>query len=419
MSSKSGATPDDVRVTRRQSGRENSSASAMPESARDLKSTVASFWPGAEVTYDGTKRGAAAVYHYVPNARRPRLLVPGRPRGGAARAMLRFSSTLSPKEVIGRGVLASALGLAGPEMMMPDRITVHKAQDSLTEHMSTLLGEPVAIAITIGNARVNRKPVVQVFDGRGRVLAYAKIGDSDVSRADVRGEATSLRAIEGRLEGFEVPRLISLTEWQGMVVMLITAVRTSPQNPRLSTSIPLAAMDSFSLQLGHTTAALTEVPHWAAMRSISSGDLGGRLGDLMRKMEEIAETAPDVTVGSWHGDWTGWNMARRRGLVQLWDFERFSTGVVQGMDAFHYAINAATLRGGISDRVVRIGLEQALEVMGDGVRQRIVAGAYLATIAHRYCQSVAGEHGDLIVKHAATIIEALEWWLPQIHGARR
>lgn len=389
-----------------------------PDGAQALLATISSFWPGAEVSFGGDSRGADAAFHFMPNASRPRLLIPG-DRRGAALAMQRFSAALSPKEMLGRCAAAALLRTAGPAAVARETIVVRGGQDSLQQHIAGLLGEPVTMAVTIGNARVNRKPVLQIFDAQGRTLAFAKVGDSVVAASDVRGEAARLAEIEGRLERFEIPRVLSLTQWQGMVVMLITAVRTVPQDPRRFWRIPLAAMDDFSLQLGHSTAPLAEVPSWQRLRAAQDDFAGTRLPELMEQVEQAAAAAPELVVGSWHGDWTGWNMAVRDDVVQLWDFERFESGVVQGMDAFHYAVNAATLREGITLSAFQGGFDHALVSLGDGLRQRLVAAAYLVTAASRYITAAAGDQGHLIAGRADTIVEALSWWLPRIHSARR
>ena len=44
-----------------------------------------------------------------------------------------------------------------------------------------------------------------------------------------------------------------------------------------------------------------------------------------------------VDFGSWHGDWAPWNMGYRDDIVQLWDWERFSSPVPIGFDAIHFA----------------------------------------------------------------------------------
>ena len=50
-------------------------------------------------------------------------------------------------------------------------------------------------------------------------------------------------------------------------------------------------------------------------------------------------------------------MSRRRGRLQLWDWERFETGVPLGLDRCHYAVNAVTRRDGTDVASVMRGFE--------------------------------------------------------------
>ena len=96
--------------------------------------------------------------------------------------MLRFSAALSAPDTVKRlGVSGLLRGRAYAPFQ--DRITVEERAGSLRSHLGDVFGEPVDLSLGLGTARANRKPVLQVFDARGRSLAFVKIGVTPVTEA--------------------------------------------------------------------------------------------------------------------------------------------------------------------------------------------------------------------------------------------
>ena len=94
-----------------------------------LVETVERLWPDAEavrVTSRNPVDVPATTRHrelaVVPDAASARLLIPAE-RPGAARAMLRFSASLGPREVVQRIGVAAGLRVIGTRML-PDRIQI-------------------------------------------------------------------------------------------------------------------------------------------------------------------------------------------------------------------------------------------------------------------------------------------------------
>jgi hypothetical protein len=60
-------------------------------------------------------------------------------------------------------------------------------------------------------------------------------------------------------------------------------------------------------------------------------------------VEGVGKAHGDLPLdfGAWHGDWTPWNMAWHRGVLRLWDWERFARGVPDGFDLLHYRLQEA------------------------------------------------------------------------------
>ena len=352
----------------------------------------------------------------VPNARSPRLLLPAGNPVASSRAMLRFSAALTGRDVLQRVGVSSALR-ARTTAAFPDRIVVAERGGSLRQHLGDVFGEPVDFSLGLGTARANRKPVLQVFDARGRSLAFVKVGDTELTESLVRAEAASLgRLAEVDLPStLEVPSLLHFGVWEGAVLLAMTSLETTPwQRPRRQFTVPGAEMsrlhDAF---VDRAPGPLEEMALWGSMaralESLSALPERERLGEALDALAALAADRP-LLAGAWHGDWTPWNMSRRRGRLQLWDWERLETGVPPGLDACHYGVNAVCRRDGLSVESVRRGLE--LAATGDESPEgHLAAGVYLAAITCRYLQGAELDVGAAIVERSRVMLDALCGWL--------
>lgn len=360
----------------------------------------------------------------VPHARAPRILLPAANPVAASRAMLRFSAALAPRDVLQR-VGVSGLLRARTLAAFPDRITVSERAGSLRDYLNGVFGEPVDVSLGLGTARANRKPVLQVFDSRGRSLAFVKVGDLAVTEALVRREAQSLQQLAaGDLPAlFEVPRLLHLGEWEGAVVLAMTPLETSfRQRPARQFVVPHEEMSMLHRAFAEGARPLTDTALWAAMVEARESLVPSATSDrLEQALAALAETARDrpLAVGAWHGDWTPWNMSRRRGRLQLWDWERFETGVLSGLDACHYGVNTVCRRDGVGVESVLRGLALAGIDRDRSSEGHLVAATYLAVITSRYLQGVETELGAMIADRSLVMLDALCVWLGLEERVRR
>lgn len=394
---------------------ERSGEALLSESAGALLGVLGEFWPDgdARVLKRGDPNFGSAGYAFVPNARQARLLIPiDRPRA-AAEAMHKFSAALSMREIVGRSAAALAfrIGLAS---LLPDRVLLPGATPlSLSEYLAQVLGEPVTYTVSVGSARANRKPILQVFSRSGRTIAYAKIGDGPVSAADVSKEAVSLSAVGDRLPAnFEIPEKLHFGYWNEVPVLLISPLRVGAgQRPMRWLRIPTQEMIQFSACFAAGESGLVNSPFWTRLlngtQRLRSRDRRHRLESLC---DAISSAAGGIqfSIGAWHGDWTPWNMAISRGRLQLWDWERFETGVPLGLDIVHFAVNAVTRRAGFDVVAIRDALELSEKALPnwDPVVLRLTQASYLAAVALRYSTSAEGPNGDLIAKQADIALEA-------------
>lgn len=385
--------------------------------AAALVSTVEQLWPDARVEVVRARRPdptARADLVVLPDSRRPRLLLPTS-RRAAAGAVNRFSAAASRREVLARTAASAAFRL-GATGLLPERIRVHGgSDDSLADHLAAQLGErSIDFSLGIGPARVNRKPVLQLFAPDGRTVGFAKVGTTDTSRADVTAEAQALGTLTGRrLTTLRAPRPLYVGEWRGLVVLVQEHLAVPARRLlRGRTPTPLAAMDELTDAFPGDPVPLTQLPWWD--RCSRQGSLAPDpllAGRFQHALDRLAAAHPDpVDVGAWHGDWTPWNMAPDGDRVLVWDWERFETGVPRGLDRMHHAVNVATLAHGHAPDVVRRALVEAGADPARGAG-RPTGAAYLVAVTARYLAMSAAPTGELIVPRAEAMLVALERWL--------
>lgn len=352
----------------------------------------------------------------VPSAQSPRILLPAGNPVAASRAMLRFSAALAPRDVAQRlGV--SALLRARSTMAFQDRIVVSEREGSLRHHLGEVFGEPVDLSLGLGTARANRKPVLQVFDARGRSIGFAKVGDNAVTEPLVAAEAEALGRLGevGLPSRFEVPELVHVGRWEGSLVLAMTSLETSwRQRPSRQFVVPVEEMSLLHGAFADGVRPLTEMPLWEAMvrtqAALSPSSARARLEESLHALAAAAGDHP-LAVGAWHGDWTPWNMGRRRGRLQLWDWERLETGVPPGLDRCHYAVNAVCRRDGVSVDSVLRGLALAGMDPDPSGEQLVLAASYLAAITCRYLSGSETDQGAAIAERSLVMLDALCAWL--------
>lgn len=351
----------------------------------------------------------------VPSTRSPRLLVPSSSPRAASASLLRFSSALGPREVASRVGLAAVLrtGLAAA---MPG-VEVSEGGRSLRRHLADVLGEEVEVSFGLGSARANRKPVLEVFDGRGRRLAFAKVGTTPASTALVSGEADALRRL-GEIDlgpALVVPRLISLAAWEGLTVLVMTALPSRAR--RRGAEVPLPRCEAHALAEAFSCGAgpLDQTPWWS--RLVTTGrrldPVEPRLLALLSALRHLDLDLDDpLEHGAWHGDWTPWNQSSTPQGLALWDWERFETGVPRGLDVCHFAVNTATRREGATTRSIDAGLRVAGLDRGRPHDVRLGV-AYLVTIAERYLDDLGhatGEARTMLQQRTSVVLDVADSW---------
>lgn len=383
--------------------------------AAALCATAARLWPPparVSITDAGQERETGHViaeFALLPSAAKPRLAVPLHAPRVAGRMLQRFSHDLAIPARALRAFAAGIMGVPGVTATLGaalrHRLVVTAPDTTGSESLSAWLAEVLGVEATIlglgvGTARANRKPVLPVCDRDGALLAFLKIGDTDVAKDLVRGEARALREFTatGSPAGLDVPRVLYHDTWHGLEVLALTPLRTTRRRWQARDSVPRFAMRDLAEHLGTSRMPLAATPTWRAMKArtarVAEREQAATLRAAIAAVErEYGEQV--VTVGCWHGDWTAWNMSWRQNRVQLWDFERFETGAPIGLDYAHYLVQSTLRTGGTAaaEGLLDAGLPTDPIVLASNPIG-LVEATYLLRLADRYVHASQLPEGE-------------------------
>ena len=295
----------------------------------------------------------------VPNARNPSMLVPLAP-GATARASL---DELTKR---GRPRLEKAARLAsrvGGLHVLP-RLIVNRSGDDVQSVLDAMLDDQVMFSMIVGRVRALQKPVLRIMNREGVTVAFAKIGVSEVTRALVRHEAQVLSGFaHDPPRHFSAPSLRGIREW-GELVILAQAPMFGGDRPD-DQAVRRAAVEIVE-RGSAATATLSESSWWHDLRArVAQLPASNPHADaLSRVARRIARDCGGVLVraGSWHGDFTEWNMCSDGMSLHIWDWEGCTGPVPAGFDLLHYRFQGDVVVRGIHPTVA---LRHLLDDSGD------------------------------------------------------
>ncbi|GLY84919.1 hypothetical protein [Actinoallomurus iriomotensis] len=361
---------------------------------------VARLWPDAEVG-TGSGTGAVREFAFLPNAERPRLLLPAGVPAAAAGALRRYSHDLGARQRVTRVLTTAAVRAGLADRALRDRLLVTGAGESVEDRLGALLGRPVVVSVGLGSERANRKPILHALTPRGEPLAFVKVGDSPMARELITGEAAALgRLAERSFHGLRVPQVLHHGEWRGLDLLVLSPLPTGPLSFRSRRDAPVAAMREL---IGETRRGpLAESGFWSRFGDVPLEDLdqGKRLADAVGRIGETYG-GDEVEFGAWHGDWTPWNMAWHRGAVQLWDWERYDPEVPAGLDLLHYRLQTGGGYDTWPDPAILAPLGQT------GRTAAITTELYVLELTRRYLVAAQGDLGTPLRAQATTLLDLL------------
>jgi hypothetical protein len=284
-----------------------------------------------------------AEYVVVPDARRPRLLVPLTSRRVAAAAVRRYAEPQSRLARLKREAVVAALRTGASAVLLRDRLHVSgRAGDSIDGYLREALGMDLALSIHIGPARANRKPVLQLLTPDGSTVGFAKLGTGDLTRRLVRAEAAALSTLSRQgLRNLSVPRVLHSGQWNGNEVLVQSALPVWLPRAPLTRERLTAAMREVATSGSLRRGQLDDSTYWIELRhrlrTVADQPDGGALAAAAQTLVE-RRGSTILRYGAWHGDWAPWNMAPLADTLLVWDWERFTADVPLGFDAVHHEL---------------------------------------------------------------------------------
>jgi hypothetical protein len=343
-----------------------------------------------------------AEYVVVPDARRPRLLVPNTSRKVASAAVRRYAEPQSRGARLKRDAVVAALRTGASSVLLRDRIKITgPAAESIDGHLRAELGRDLAVSIHIGPARANRKPVLQLISPDGETFGFGKLGTGPLTQRLVKAETNSLNVLGTvGLTKLTVPKVLHAGQWRGLQVLIQSALPVWLPRAPLTERRLTAAMLDIAGCCGFHTGTLVGSAYWAELRGRLAGVSDRAEGAALASAAEmLAHHAGDrnLRYGAWHGDWAPWNMGNLADALLVWDWERFATGVPVGFDAVHHELQRRIQATDDAADAVEATVRKAAELLKpfgvDTQAHELTALLYLVDLAARYLTDRQAEAG--------------------------
>ena len=363
----------------------------------------------------------------LPGLREPRLVVPAGRRPAAA-AVRRYGEPGSVRSALAARALAALLASGVGARTFRDRlqVSVPSGAQTIESRLSELLGQPVLVSVHLGAARANRKPVLQLLTAAGETLGFAKVGINPLTASLVRAERAALERLDAAgLRQLHAPRVLGSDRWNDLEILVLSPLpvwqrRTPPQPGALQ-----RAMTEIAAVAGVRECKLAGSDYWqhltARLEAAGGGTEHSALRSALADLESVAGSTT-LRFGSWHGDWTPWNMASTAQGLLVWDWERFTTPAPAGFDALHCWLQAEV----VGNRREPAGAANAcvqrapalLEPFGVARQEaRLTALLYLADLSVRYLADRQEQAGAALGAPRRWLLPALTAGIGELPGS--
>lgn len=339
------------------------------------------------VVVDRPPPGYRSVFAFraLPNARHPYLLMPLDSRATAAGSVHHIGNPLKRRMRVAESALSLSFRMGVGQRILDQQL--HVCVPEATElEAPTLIARALGLvgrtdlstAMILGRDRPNRKPVLKLLATDGKPVAFAKVGWNDVSRDLVRHEAEVLAAMgtdDRRPSSFRVPSVIGYEPGDRVDLLVVTPV---PQANGLRggppSDVPMRATHEVAVGGGVSWDALTASAYRSSLRervTAAADDAGNPVGPAQAEAFERLDLeygSREIPFGSWHGDWTPWNMTRVDETLYVWDWERAEGTVPVGLDLMHFDFDVRVkIDGRPADRAIHDSVLESgprLEALG-------------------------------------------------------
>ncbi|MGN6793575.1 MAG: hypothetical protein ACTHJW_14415 [Streptosporangiaceae bacterium] len=363
----------------------------------------------------------------LPGLRHPRLLVPAERRAAAA-AVRRYGEPGSVRSALATRALSAALSSGLGSVMLRGRLTVRvpPGAQTIESRLSEMLGRPVLVGVHLGAPRANRKPVLQLLTAAGETIGFAKVAINPLTASLVRAEHAALSRLRAaRLRQLQAPRVLGFDRWNGLEILVLSPLPVWQRRTPLRPAALQRAMSEIIGVAGVRESTLTTSEYWQHLkaRHEGAGD-GTEHATLGSALAELASLAGGATLafGSWHGDWTPWNMASTADGLLVWDWERFTTPAPTGLDALHCWLQAEVVRNRRKPAEAALACVRRapalLEPFGvTGQRAHLTALLYLADLSVRYLADQQEQAGAALGAPRRWLLPALTTGMGELQGS--
>ncbi len=360
----------------------------------------------------------------LPRHADPRLLLPADRRAGAA-AVRHYGEPGSRTSSLRKWATWLSVTSNAATSLFPDRLRIDAPPDSPTiaSYLHEALGRDFCLSMYVSDARANRKPVLQLLTPEGAPVGFAKIGVDPLTCQLVRAERDALdRLATAGLRTVSVPRVLHHGSWNGLEVLVLTPLEVMLRRHAVPQAQLWEAMQEVARVAGIEQHRTVDAEHWQRLldRLATAPDEPQR-ATLETALEMFHDQGSDAVLsyGSWHGDWSPWNMASTRGSLLVWDWERFTVGVPLGFDALHYWLRTEVWRKGRTPAsAARDLIPRAAGLLGpfnvDARKARLTALLYLAELAARDLADRQEDAGARLGSPGAWLIPAMKGDLAQV-----
>lgn len=389
---------------------------AMSEADVRLQAYVERIWQPqgisdspVSVTLGPAPSGHVVVEQYavLPSVTTVRFLVPLGSRATTVAAFRTYNATRAPISRSMRAMLAGgyAIGLAG--RVFPHRLVVsvdkHFPEDRWDEvlvlrHLADVLGRPELQAFTaVRKVNANVKPTLELFDGSGGPVGYAKLGTTDATRQLVRTEAAAMATLRGRLGPVLVPDLLDAGEWGDATYAVSSPLprdlRRWTRGLEATTEAMATVARSGKVSRGPLAASTYAARLHADIAGVGGCDEVAHV--LSHWLARLERDSSPIEFGRMHGDWIPDNLGLSGSRLVAWDWEHSTEAAPIGFDLLHWHFHHALVKHGMRAAVAELDAatpELALLDVPIEAR-RLVASLYLVDVFVRRLRLAVGGGG--------------------------
>jgi thymidylate kinase len=247
--------------------------------------------------------------------------------------------------------------------------------ERLFSHLTKVINRrDVSFAVSWGTPGAHQKPVIQVMESGGRIIAYVKEGWNRETRDLVRHETEILRELSScTLSSFLLPEVIHVDEWEERLLLFLSTPKGNPRPaPKEMTSDCLAILCELRA-LNVKNIRLEESQLWKELLTYTGQDFDHGHSQLWEEGKLFLEKSLKNHIMQFHlchGDFTPWNMRVLDGRRVLFDWEYSMREGPPGYDLIHFHYQSSTLLHSRGQKKIfsdLLGIARALRHFGGGM----------------------------------------------------